>query len=171
MGIERVVTELEKSAFFTAPASRRDHMACEGGLMQHSMNVYRMAMLIVKDLRLLRTDLPVSDDSIAIAALLHDVCKSTRYSANPDTTAKEKYLKSHSHLPIGHGEKSVIMLLRMGLQLTDDEILAIRWHMSPWDLPLTNAELSEDYRQAENTCPLVAIIQAADKLAAKALEI
>ena len=63
------------------------------------------------------------------------------------------------------------MLLRLGLCLSDDEILAIRWHMSPWDLSMTNDEMSEDYRHAENVCPLVAIIQAADKLAAKVLEV
>ena len=171
-GVEAVIAELEKLGFFTAPASRHDHMACPGGLLEHSLNVYRVAMLLLHDMRILRQDLSISADSIAIAALLHDVCKSMRYVQNPyyGMDDEDRYLKVYSHLPVGHGEKSVIMLLRLGLELTDDEILAIRWHMSPWDLSMTNDEMSEDYRFAENACPLVAIIQAADKLAAKVLE-
>lgn len=172
-GVEAVIAELEKLGFFTAPASRRDHMASPGGLLKHSLNVYRVAMLLLHDMRVLRSDLAISKDSIAIAALLHDVCKSMRYIPNPyyGMDDEDRYQKVYSHLPVGHGEKSVIMLLRLGLCLSDDEILAIRWHMSPWDLSMTNDEMSEDYRHAENVCPLVAIIQAADKLAAKVLEV
>lgn len=171
-GVEAVIAELENLGFFTAPASRRDHMACPGGLLEHSLNVYRVAMLLLHDMRILHQNLSISADSIAIAALLHDVCKSTRYVQNPyyGMDDEERYQKDYSHLPVGHGEKSVIMLLRLGLELTDDEILAVRWHMSPWDLSMTNAEMREDYCFAENTCPLVAIIQTADKLAAKVLE-
>lgn len=39
-GIEKLIDFLEKTDFFTAPASTRFHMSCEGGLLQHSLNVY-----------------------------------------------------------------------------------------------------------------------------------
>ena len=63
------------------------------------------------------------------------------------------------------------MLLRLGLEMTDDEILAIRWHMGAWQMALHNEEMQQDYIHATQNCPLLAIIEAADKLAAQLLEI
>ena len=45
-GIEEVISYLEKAGFFTAPASTSFHLNKEGGLMEHSMNVYNMAMAL-----------------------------------------------------------------------------------------------------------------------------
>ena len=40
-GADALLNYLEnKSDFFTAPASARYHLACEGGLCEHSLNVY-----------------------------------------------------------------------------------------------------------------------------------
>ena len=114
-------------------------------------------------------DLEVSDDSLIIASLLHDVCKAPRYQGS--TKAGGVYQKNYNHLPVGHGEKSVIMLLRLGLELTDDEIMAIRWHMGAWQIALHNEERQQDYVHATHTCPLLSIIEAADKLAAQILEV
>ena len=63
------------------------------------------------------------------------------------------------------------MLLRLGLEMTDDEILAIRWHMGAWQMALHNEEMQQDYIHATQNGPLLAIIEAADKLAAQLLEI
>ena len=62
------------------------------------------------------------------------------------------------------------MLLRLALPLTDDEILAIRWHMGPWQLPLHYAEQQEDYKSATRSHPLVSLIHTADTLATEVLE-
>ena len=62
------------------------------------------------------------------------------------------------------------MLLQWGLQLTKEEILAIRWHMGPWQLPLHNEEQQKDYVQAVESCPLVTLIHTADTLASKIIE-
>lgn len=164
-----VIAELERLGFFDAPASRKDHNSFPGGLLLHAMNVYRVALEIAHDMRCLNPDLEISDDSLIIASLLHDICKAPRYLHS--TQKNGEWEKSYEHLPVGHGEKSVIMLLRLGMEMTDDEILAIRWHMGPWQIALHNEEMLEDYRHATLSCPLVSIIESADKLAAQILEV
>lgn len=168
-GIGAVITELEWLDFFEAPASRKDHNSYPGGLVAHSLNVYRVAKELSLVMRNINPDLEISDDSLIIASLLHDVCKAPRYQG---CLCKDGvYQKNYTHLPVGHGEKSVIMLLRLGVELTDDEILAIRWHMGAWQIALHNEEMQQDYLHAIRTCPLLSIIEAADKLAAQILEV
>lgn len=164
--IENVVQQLEEMGFFEAPASRKDHLCYPGGLMEHSLNVYHMAILLAKDLHILRPEIRLQEDSIIIAALLHDICKAKRYRKNADGT----YEKNFSDFPVGHGEKSVIMLLQWGLVLTKEEMLAIRWHMGPWQLPMHNEEQISDYVHAERNCPLMTLIHTADTLASKIME-
>ena len=119
----------------------------------------------------------LSPASIAIAALLHDVCKAEVYKEvekfRKDKDGKwEKYTTygvDYSAMPLGHGEKSVIRLLRWGLELADDEILAIRWHMHAFDMPSSN-EASGCFTAAGDKCPLLAVLIAADGLASRILE-
>jgi len=179
-GIGRVLAELDALGFYTAPASTRFHGSEPGGLLQHSLNVYDEAMLIREaQLRIcpeIVHRLPAN--SVAIAALLHDVCKAEVYKEvekfKKDAYGKwEKYKAygvDYSAFPLGHGEKSVIRLLRWGLEMTDDEILAIRWHMSGFDLAFQSPEARANYGAATEACPLVAVIKAADGLAAHILE-
>lgn len=129
-GIEHVLTELEEIGFFEAPAAAKKHLAFEGGLVEHSLIVYRVLLRLAEDMRSLRPDVVLNEDSLKIVALLHDVCKATRYRWNAE---KKEYESDYSVMPVGHGEKSVIILLQMGLELHDDEIMAIRWHMGAWD--------------------------------------
>ncbi|MBQ9236736.1 MAG: HD domain-containing protein [Prevotella sp.] len=167
--VDAVITEIERLGFFDALGSSTEHNAIPGGLLIHSLNVYHVATKIAQDMHQLQPDFSILEDSLIIVSLLHDICKAPRY-----LNAKcidGKYQKNYSHLPVGHGEKSVIMLLRLGFELTDDEIIAIRWHMAPWQLTLTNTEMVEDFRHAELTCPLLPILQSADRLAAKIMEV
>lgn len=71
---------------------------------------------------------------------------------------------------MGHGEKSVIMLLALGLKLTKDEMLAIRWHMTAWELAFQSPEQRSNLQKAREIAPLCAIIQAADGLSSSLLE-
>lgn len=179
-GIEYVIEDLTDWGFFDAPASARNHFNFPGGLAQHSLNVYDMAMAMRESVLKLRPDAEkfLSPDSIAIAALLHDVCKTDIYRLTRRKQRNEigvweeveAYDVDYSNLPVGHGEKSVIMLLRSGLDLEDAEIFAIRWHMGPWDLPAQSIEMDKSYRMAQQKSPLVALIHTADTLAAQILE-
>lgn len=120
----------EKSDFFTAPASTRFHLACEGGLLIHSINVAHEMMKY--------DDEPM--ESLVICGLLHDVCKvnfyklSLRNSKNEKTGQWEKvpFYQVEDRFPYGHGEKSVFMIERF-MRLKTPEAVAIRWHMGGFD--------------------------------------
>lgn len=179
-GIEYIIEDLDTWGFFDAPASVRNHFNFPGGLAMHSLNVYDMAMAIRNATIPLRQDMEkaLNTDSIAIAALLHDVCKTNIYRRTKRKQRNEigvwedieGYEVDYTEMPVGHGEKSVIMLLRSGLDLEDEEIFAIRWHMGPWDLPAQSIEMDKSYRKAQDRSPLVALIHTADTLAAQILE-
>ena len=71
---------------------------------------------------------------------------------------------------MGHGEKSLVMLLCSGLELYDDEMLAIRWHMGAWGINMNSYEEQRNYDAARTLYPLVSIIQTAVGLAASIME-
>ena len=136
-GADALLDYLEhKSDFFTAPASARYHGAWPGGLCEHSVNVYRCLAAYLERERVKELyGLEYSAESIALVALLHDVCKTGCYKAGtrnvkgPDGRwqAVPTFYYEDS-LPYGHGEKSVYILSGY-LKLTREEAMAIRWHM------------------------------------------
>ena len=133
-GAEKLLAWMETTDFFTAPASTRFHAAYEGGLLDHSMNVYNV--LISKHFD------PASDDieSFTIVSLLHDLCKANYYKAGTrnvknETTGQWEKVPSYSVedlFPYGHGEKSVFLIERF-MKLKVEEAVAIRWHMGGFD--------------------------------------
>ncbi len=138
-GADSVLAWLEDSDFFTAPASTRFHLAEETGLLQHSINVYKQ---LRNELWLYekKTGEKYSLESIAIVALLHDICKANFYKKDYRNVKNDKgvwekapYYTVDDTLPYGHGEKSAIILLQLGLKLTAEEVAAIRWHMGGFD--------------------------------------
>lgn len=141
-GVENLMSFIEnKSDYYTAPASTRYHLSCEGGLLQHSLNVYD-ALCSLRNEGPLKEELArYSNDSIAIVALFHDICKtmfykvSTRNVKNEETGKWEKipYYTIEDQIPYGHGEKSVMMLDGLRVQLTNVEKYAIRWHMGGFE--------------------------------------
>lgn len=179
-GVEAVIEGLDKLGFFKAPASAKFHLSEEGGLLRHSLNVYNQADAIrTAQIRLdPKVEEAVPMESIAVASLLHDVCKSEIYKkvqkfrkdANDRWEKYDAYDYDYSHCPLGHGEKSVIRLLRMGMELTEAEIAAIRWHMGAWDLP-NSREANKNLGAAQDKYPLVSILMAADMLATRITEV
>jgi hypothetical protein len=135
-GADKLLAYLtDQSDFFTAPASTRYHGSYEGGLCEHSLNVYSclkdfMARPRMKEMY----GISYSDESIAIAALLHDLCKINFYvpgTRNVKENGVWKTVPSYTindTLPYGHGEKSVYILSGF-MRLTRDEAFAIRYHM------------------------------------------
>ena len=179
-GIEEVINYLEKAGFFTAPASTVHHLNYEGGLLVHSLNVYDMAVAIRGAIIAMKPKMAekLPEQSLIIAALLHDTCKTNIYkktkkwnlgnSWRPQLV--EAYTTDYSQMPVGHGEKSVIMLLSLGLKLTLDETVAIRWHMGAWDLAFQSYEAKSNINEAGNRYPLLSLIQSADNMATHILE-
>ena len=138
-GAENLLNFLLNTDFFVAPASARYHSSVAGGLCQHSLNVYDclkdyMARPRVRELYGL-TGEEFSDESIAIVALLHDLCKIGCYKPGFRNVKDERgfWQKVPTYnfedpLPYGHGEKSVWMIMKY-MGLTDQEAFAIRYHM------------------------------------------
>lgn len=137
-GADRLLQHLLSSGsdFFTAPASTRFHGAYEGGLVEHSINVYEclrdyLSRGRVKELY----GIEASDETIAIVALLHDLCKMNFYkpgfrNVKDDNGVWQKVptYEIDDKLPYGHGEKSVYMISGF-MRLTREEAFAIRYHM------------------------------------------
>lgn len=80
-GIDNCLLVLEQLGFFTAPASTKFHLNTDGGLVEHSLNVCKVALRIRETMIELDNTLAAKlpKESIIIAALLHDVCKSDIY--------------------------------------------------------------------------------------------
>ncbi|MBO5305942.1 MAG: hydrolase [Clostridia bacterium] len=121
--------------FFRAPASTRYHGAYPGGLLEHSLNVYDcLCDYLGRDRVRQKYGMDYSAESVAIVALLHDLCKVNFYV---ETTRNVKedgvwktvpYYSIDDKLPYGHGEKSVYIASGY-MRLTRDEAFAIRYHM------------------------------------------
>lgn len=135
-GADKLLDFLQKSDFFQAPASTRYHGACEGGLLAHSLNVYDCLVDILNRPRVKELyGIEYSEESIAIAALMHDVCKVNFYKTSFRNAKDENgkwvsvpYYTIEDNLPYGHGEKSVYIISGF-MRLTRDEAFAIRYHM------------------------------------------
>jgi hypothetical protein len=162
--VSKLVAWLEKSDFFEAPASTRHHLDVKGGLCEHSLNVYAR-MLSLNECMGLELGL----DSIAICALCHDICKAYFYGTEQRNRKndKGKWEKYDAYMiddkfPIGHGEKSVIILQKY-IDLSAAEALAIRWHMGAWSCTEMEKRTLGD---ACRKFPLVFALQMADQCAA-----
>lgn len=191
-GRDRLMNYIKKHTdFYTAPASTRYHLACEGGLLQHSLNVYDCLEAKRKSTIWAEYMKKFTDESLIIVALLHDLCKANYYVAgtkNQKTYDPEKVKAADSYqvkhdaagdfiweqvptyeiddkMPLGHGEKSAILLTGF-MKLSADELFAIRWHMG----------FSEDKSQykpmgeAMEKHPIVLALHEADLEASKLLE-
>lgn len=131
-GIENLISFLEKTDFFEAPASTRFHGDYKGGLLEHSMKVYEIFKEKVKNASI---EINVPEDTIIITALLHDICKTNFYKVDYRNAKNElgvwekvPYYTIEDQIPYGHGEKSVMMITEY-IKLTPEEKYAIRWHM------------------------------------------
>ncbi len=179
-GVEDAIEYIDQLGFFTAPASAGHHLNTEGGLVEHSVNTCKAALKVWEGIKEIEPTLEreVTRDSVIIAALLHDICKSDIYVRSVKKRKNrlgqwedsEGYKVSYKNFPMGHGEKSVVLALCSGIELSDAEMLAIRWHMGAWGINLNSFEDVRNYDTAHKLYPLVAIIHTADTLAAAIME-
>lgn len=170
-GLSEILDWLETTDFYAAPASTRFHGNYEGGLLEHSLNVYHALNKLSGQFK----ELELSSESIAIAALFHDLCKVNYYAVSTRNVKDEKtgvwhkepFYKTDDQMPLGHGEKSVIILLRH-MALTDDEIYAIRFHMGGFDSAVRGGDGSVS--KAYELCPLAVLLHLADMTATYLME-
>lgn len=163
---------IEKSDFFTAPSSTRFHGDYEGGLLEHSINVYECLSKKKLCSPLWQEKLEdISDESIAIVALLHDICKTYFYTIemrNKKIDGKWEQVPFYTvddKIPYGHGEKSVMMIEEY-MKLKPVERYAIRWHMGPY----SGQQDWNTFATAVQRYPLVLALFEADMEATHVLE-
>lgn len=178
-GIENVLSYLSTTDFYRAPSSTKYHSNYDGGLLDHSLLVYATAQKLKDDISELRPEIVpfLTDDVLIITTLLHDVCKANFYkktnSWKKDEQGKWKEVQSYiveDSLPLGHGEKSLAILLSCGLDLKPEEMLAIRWHMGNWEACQMSAESQAAYRKSMNEVFLVGLLCNADTISSNLLE-
>jgi hypothetical protein len=167
-GSKELLEYLIKSDFFVAPASTQFHSAYEGGLAEHSINVYnRYKNSIVNEYGADYSS-KISDETITICALLHDVCKIDTFKLDmrnkkvDGNWVQVPYYTVEDGLPYGHGEKSVYIISGF-MRLTREEAMIINWHMGGFDARVRGGAygLSEAYYRFPNavifhTCDMLA---------------
>lgn len=162
----QIVRFLDDSDFWQAPASTRYHDAHEGGLVAHSLKVYEhLTMLSYNHF------LNFSEDSISKTALFHDLCKSNFYRKARKNKRMEdgrwinvEGYEVNDNFPLGHGEKSLFLLVQNGVSLTEEEAMAIRWHMGAWDSNPSNYGEAQSLTGAMNQTKLVTALHIADMM-------
>lgn len=181
-GIEDLITFIQKSDFYIAPASTVYHSCHEGGLLEHSLNVYDRLIKKLED-EVWINSCKATTENITICALLHDICKSYFYvkeirnrKVYSDNGTKrdgmgrfdwESYesFTVDDRIPYGHGEKSV-MMIEQYIKLEPIERYAIRWHMGFTEPDSTWKTLSAAIKKY----PLILAIHTADLEATYLLE-
>ena len=146
-GAKQLLDWLETTDFFSSPSSTKFHSACNGGLCDHSLKVYDRFLNLVKNEYGEEWEKTISAESVAIIALLHDICKVNTYKVDYKNVkidgnwVQQPYYSVDDSLPYGHGEKSVYIINGF-LRLTREEAMAINWHMGGFDVRVRGGSYS-----------------------------
>ena len=166
-GIDQLMNYLvNKTDFFLAPASTKYHGSYEGGLCEHSLNVYNALKWFWNSHKDVYHLPETSDETLAIVALFHDLCKTDCYQPGfrnvKDDNGVWQKVPTYTFddpLPYGHGEKSVYMLSGF-LKLSREEAFAIRYHMG-----FSNGDNINNVGKVFETYPLAFALSTADMIA------
>lgn len=175
-GIDNLMEWVEhETDFFTAPASTRYHGSYEGGLLEHSLNVYDRLVWEMQHTVGAGWEDIYSPETVAIVALFHDLCKIDRYiitekwrkDEDGQWESYEAYDYNREKSEMGHGSQSVFYLQKF-IQLTEVEAQAIYWHMGAYDISpyATLAACSETFKWN----PLSFLVHRADMAATYVVE-
>lgn len=173
-GIENLLKWLEKTDFFTAPASTKYHSYFEGGLCEHSLKVYDNLCHLVQWKMNSGQELDAATiESITIIALFHDISKIGKYEISFRNSKNEKgewekvpyyaYTNEKSKILLGHAETSICMLQKF-LLLTLEEATSIRWHMGAYDTSVKGGD--REYSAALQKCPIAMLTHIANDMSA-----
>ena len=164
---------LDTTDFFTAPASTQYHLCVQGGLVQHTLNVYDNLIKLLKCFNLTSKDLNVTDAEIALTALCHDLCKINFYvptiknvkeytddGIKSDSVGKFNWVEKLTYtckddFVLGHGEKSLFFVQYFIPHLGLEVAQAIRWHMGPCNSvgkQFADANCWEAFKQCKLAC-------------------
>lgn len=172
-GIGNLIDWMEQNGFFEAPCSTQYHLCKEGGLAEHSMNVYEIAC----DLQAAMPEhFKMQHEEVVITALLHDIGKTGQYGkryyvenylskldkeGNPVRSTAKPYITNAELLNVPHEIRSLSIIDRF-IELTEDEQYAILHHNGMYgDLK---------YQLNGKETPLQILIHTADMFASRLIE-
>lgn len=163
-GVQDLLNWLETTDFYTAPCSTKYHLSREGGLLEHSLNVFDC--LGQRGLNL---------ESVTITALSHDFCKINFYIQEMRNVKEngswiqKPYYTIKDQFPYGHGEKSALLVNRF-VKLKPAEFMAIRWHMGGFTPGIQDYSMVQAIGEAFRRYPLAVFLHLADIEASYILE-
>ena len=162
-GIGDLLDFLESSSFYSDPASSKYHSNYPQGLLNHSMLVYKILLALCKV-----NKIQVSEDTIKIVSLLHDLVKIGSYDISLKNIKNERtnnkwqsimtYQNKDNGQVLSHGLTSAMIASKF-IELTEEEFTAICYHMGPWSVCD-----GEDYvyKKAIAKYPIVLLLHHAD---------
>lgn len=133
-GMDGLVNYMVENGFFTAPCSSKFHLCREGGLAEHSWNVYQYFNILNDALDIDKAYIP--EDSIIICTLLHDLGKIGAYNKpyyvpnvlkSGKVSEAEPYKTNKDLLYEEHEIRSVVLASTF-IPLTEEEEFAILNH-------------------------------------------
>ncbi len=164
-GVQDLLNWLETTDFYTAPCSTKYHLSREGGLLEHSLNVFDC----------LAKREAVNIESATITALSHDFCKINFYTQEMRNVkengvwVQKPFYTIKDQFPYGHGEKSALLLNRY-VKLKTSEFMAIRWHMGGFTPGIQDYSMIQAMGEAFRKYPLAVLLHMADLEATYILE-
>ena len=168
-GADKMLEYIKTTDFFDAPASTRFHSNHAGGLVEHSVKVYRRFIKALEcEYGAEWLQKPENAESAAVIALLHDICKVNCYKTEMRNVkegagwVQKPYFAYDDPLPYGHGEKSVYMICGY-MRLTREEAMCINWHMGAFDA--RNSDGKFTVSNAFGLYPIAALFHTCDFLA------
>jgi hypothetical protein len=174
-GAEKLLEYLQGSTFFTDPSAKSHHGNFDGGLVEHSLNVYHCLVKFCETYKQQFPETEFDEESIAIIGLLHDLCKIGLYKKgfrnvkNDDTGQwnKKEVYEYDDKLGMGHGEGSVY-IIQSFMKITRPEALSVLHHMGAWSNTVKGGDYSINVAQSQT--PLVTLISIADMWASQFME-
>jgi len=175
-GLASLIDYLNNSDFFTSPASAKNHMGCRCGLLVHSYHVRCQALKLMNS----NFQDQVNREEVLVASWFHDInktgtyktyTKNAKFEGPPLRAGKFEWIQMEAYayntedeFPMGHGEKSVFRLMKLGFFLTDSEMAAINYHMGYYHVAGC-FEKTNSLQAAYDRYPLALLIHIADMLA------
>lgn len=166
--INNLLEYMDKAGFYTAPASTKYHGAVEGGLAEHSINVWRIAIQTAQGI--MGVDINTLHDSIVITSILHDLGKVGQFGKplyvdnvlKKGISEAQPYKTNPDLRTLPHEVVSCIDIQRF-IQLTPEEQQAIAWHNGLYG--------AFKYEIQGKETPLYMILHFADMWASRVLEV
>lgn len=138
-GMPELIKYMELNGFFESPCSSQYHLCKEGGLAEHSLNVYDTMIDMICNCATFRY-IEETNESITIVSLLHDLGKIGQYGKRNyvenmisdrkggfKQSDKKPFTTNATLLPVPHEIRSIHIASQF-IELSEEEAYAILYH-------------------------------------------